>query len=987
MDLKQLNYHYNKFKFGEDNFHYLMKRRVKDILMVSSFYDAYIFEQDGRLSEQIFGEYKHLNLTTIPRITSVPTKEEALKKISIHNYDLVITMMRVGETIPFELSSAIKKLSPDTPVLLLLNNTGDINLIQKFPEKMVYIDNVFYWNGDSKLFLAMIKYVEDRWNCDFDTTVGLVRVILLVEDSINFYSSYLPLLYAEIMKQTQLLIDTEMNDMNKRLRMRARPKVLLANNYEDAIEIYSKYKEFIVCLISDIDFPKLNDDYLGAGLKLLNEIRHLNADLPILMQSANQDYQKEVLKKNASFIRKHDRNLMKDLKVFIKTNLGYGDFVFKDEKNNIYGKANTLKEFEKILAEIPDFSLLYHSRRNHFSSWLIAHGEFLVAKKIRPIGTSEFSSIDDLRNFLLNTFKEVKSLRARGKIINFDNAEFNLEDQIVKIAEGSLGGKGRGLAFMNSLLNSMEFDESYPEVNISIPATCIIGTNEFDNFIDLNNITPEISEKSDEDIERYFLQCKLSKELEDRLYNLILELKNPLAVRSSSLLEDSQAQPFAGIYSTYMLPNISEDIDERYDDLKNAIKLVYSSIFVKKARDYIENVNYMIAEEKMAIIIQEVTGSRFGNFYFPNFSGVAQSFNFYPTSDLNNSDGIATIAVGMGKSVVEGENTYRFCPKYPKKELLSGEYLVGNSQRDFYAIDLEDKEYDLLSGEDVCLKKVNVRNPMIKEALKDLVSYWDYNSKAFISGMFGEGMPVVTFENIVKYNKFPLANILEDILSIGEVAMGVPVEIEFAVNLQPNIQKIKKPTFYILQIRPLSINAEDVVIDAHEADPKDCLIFSNFSMGNGIVDDLTYIVYVKPDVFDNTKTIEIMNEIDAVNREMLQKDIHYILIGPGRWGSRDRFLGIPTAFSNISMAKVIVEVGLENFRVDPSQGTHFFHNILSMNIGYVSVPYGVNNNILNWDKLDKIEVVEETKYIKVVKTEKAMIVKMDGKRGLCYVRI
>lgn len=987
MDLKQLNYHYNKFKFGEDNFHYLMKRRVKEILMVSSFYDAYIFEQDGRLSEQIFGEYKHLNLTTIPRITSVPTKEEALKKISVHHYDLVITMMRVGETIPYELSSEIKKISPDTPILLLLNNTGDINLIKRLPEKMVHIDNVFYWNGDSKLFLAMIKYVEDQWNCDFDTTVGLVRVILLVEDSINFYSSYLPLLYSEIMKQTQLLIDTEMNDMDKRLRMRARPKVLLAHNYDDAIQIYDKYKEFIVCLISDIDFPKKDDDYLGAGIKLLNEIRSLNADLPILMQSANQDYQEQVLSKNASFIRKHDRNLIKDLKYFIKTNLGYGDFIFKDEKGNQYGKANTLKEFEEILVDVPNLSLLYHSKKNHFSSWLIAHGEILVAKKIRPIRTTEFASIDDLRSFLLNTFKEVKSLRARGKIINFDNAEFKLEDQIVKVSEGSLGGKGRGLAFMNSLLNSMEFDESYPEVNISIPATCIIGTNEFDNFIDINNITPDISENSDEEIEKHFLECKLSKDLEEKLYKIIQELINPLAVRSSSLLEDSQAQPFAGIYSTYMLPNSSNDIIERYQDLTNAVKLVYSSIFIKKARDYIENVNYVIAEEKMAIIIQEVAGSKFGNYYFPNFSGVAQSFNFYPTSDLKNSDGIATIAVGMGKSVVEGENTFRFCPKYPKKELLSGEYLVGNSQKDFYALDLSNSTYDLLSGEDACLKKIHINNPIIKPALKEILSYWDFNSETFISGMFGDGMPVVTFDNIVKYGRFPLAAIIEDILSIGEVAMGVPVEIEFAVSLEANAQKLAKATFYILQIRPLSINSEEVIINSSEANPEECLLYSKYSMGNGIIRNLKHLVFVKPETFDNTATIEIMSEIDAINKEMVENDQHYVLIGPGRWGTRDRFLGIPTAFSNISMAKLIVEAGLENFRIDPSQGTHFFHNILSMNIGYVSVPYGEENNIINWDKLEALEIIKETKYFKVVKADQPLTIKLDGKRGICFVRI
>lgn len=986
MDLKQLNYHYNKFKFGEDNFHHLMKRRVKDILMVSSFYDAYTFEQDGRLSEQIFGEYKHLNLTTIPKITSVPTKEEALRKIANHKYDLVITMMRVGETIPYQLSSAIKRLSPDTPVLLLLNNTGDINLIKKFPDEMKYIDNVFYWNGDSKLFLAMMKYVEDIWNCDFDTRVGLVRVILLVEDSINFYSSYLPLLYTEIMKQTQILIDAEMNDMSKRLRMRARPKVLLAKNYEDAVRLYKKYEEYIVCLISDIDFPKRGKKHRGTGIELLTAIRKINADLPILMQSSNKDYKEVVLNKKASFVRKHDRNLIKDLKLFITTNLGYGDFIFKDEDEKVYGKANSLTEFEQVLSIIPERSLLYHSTRNHFSSWLIAHGEFLVAKRIRPLKTTEFPSIDELRSFLLNTFKEVKLLRARGKIINFDNADLTREDQIVKIAEGSLGGKGRGLAFMNSLLNSMEFDEGYPEVNISIPVTCIIGANEFDAFIDLNEITPDITENSDLEIQKFFLSCKLAEGLQKRLYKVASDLSNPLAVRSSSLLEDSQAQPFAGIYSTYMLPNSSADINIRYKDLTDAVKLVYSSIFVKRAREYIENVNYMVAEEKMAVIIQEVTGFKYGDYFFPNFSGVAQSFNFYPTSDLKNSDGIATLAVGLGKSVVEGENNFRFCPKYPKKELLSQDYILGNSQKEFYVIDLVKTDYDLLSGEDACLKKVSINNKDIKPALKDIIAYWDRNHNTFNYGLFAEGIPVVTFDNIVKYDRFPLPSILENLLSIGEIAMGVPVEIEFAVNLQPNKQKIKASTFYILQIRPLSINAEDVVINSTEAKPEDCLVYSKHSMGNGVISDLKHIVYVKPELFDTTATIEIMDEINAINKEMLANDTNYVLIGPGRWGSRDRFLGVPVAFSSISNAKVIVEAGLENFRVDPSQGTHFFHNILSMNIGYVSVPYGTDDNIVNWKMLDELKVIADKKYTRVVKTTKPLIIKLDGKRGMCFIK-
>lgn len=987
MNLKELNYHYKKFKFGEDNFHELMKKRVKEILLVSSFYDAYIFEQDGRLSEQIVGEYKQLNLSTAPRITSVPTKEEALRKVSTNNYDLVITMMRIGETIPYELSTSLKQICPDIPILLLLNNAADINLIKKFPEKLKAIDNVFLWNGDCKIFLAMIKYVEDKWNIDHDTKIGMVRIILLVEDSINFYSSYLPLLYSLVMRQTQLLIETELNDINKRLRMRARPKVVLVHNYEDALHFYKKYKEYVVCLISDIDFPKDDDQYLGAGIKLLTHIRRKNQDIPILMQSSNNDYKDEVISKEASFLQKRDRKLLPKLTAFIKQNLGYGDFIFKDEEDNYYAKATTLRQFEKTLTKIPDKSLLFHSNRNHFSSWLIAHGEFLVAKRIRPIRFDSFAEVSLLREFLKKTFKEVKSLRAKGKIIDLTNADIQEEDQIVRISEGSLGGKGRGLAFMNTLLNSMEFDKKYETVNISIPATCIIGTNEFDNFIEINGITTDISEYSDEYIQKYFIKCDLSKILQKQLKQVISEIFSPIAVRSSSLLEDSQAQPFAGVYSTYMIPNSHTDTELRYKDLTDAVKLVYSSIFIAKARAYIENVNYMIAEEKMAVIIQEVTGERHGDYYFPNFSGVAQSYNFYPTSDLKNSDGLATLAVGLGKSVVEGENNLRFCPKYPQKNLLTPEYLVGNSQRTFYALNLAKTDIDLLKGEDATLEKVSIRNPIVAPAIKDIVTLWDYNSGNFSYGMFATGMPIVTFENIIKYKKLPLSDILQDVLEIGEIAMGVPVEIEFSVTLGDNQHKLPQPTFYILQIRPLTINSEEIFIDYDEIIPEECLLYSTFSMGNGLIKDVDHILYVKPDSFDNTETVQIQEEIDVINKAMVASDTQYLLIGPGRWGSRDRFLGVPTTFSNISNAKVIVEAGLENFRVDPSQGTHFFHNILSMNIGYICAPFGIKENSVRWDILETFETVMESQYVKLVKTTRKMKIKMDGKRGIGFVRI
>jgi len=591
MDLKEINYYYNKFKFGEDNFHNLMKKRVREILLVSTFYDAFIFEQDGQLSEQIHGEYQQLNLSTAPRITSVPTGEEAIKTLQNRKFDLVITMMRIGEVDPFKLSEYIKNNFPDLPVLLLLHSTADIPLITQ--NKSKFIDDVFLWNGDSKIFLAMIKYIEDKRNLETDTRIGLVRVILLIEDSIHYYSRFLPILYAEIMNQTQKLITEEVNDINKRLRMRARPKVILVHNYDDAIKIIEEYREYLISVISDVKYLRSGKEDSQAGIRLLSKVRNDKFDIPMLLQSSEVENREKAKKLKVSFIHKNSKTLLNDLKEFIVRNLGFGDFIFRDKTGKKIDRAVTMQDFEEKLKTIPDESLIFHGSRNHFSAWLTAHGEFQIAKRIRHLKVENFKTSKELREFLISIFEEVQYIRNRGKIVNFSEKALSIKEGIVRLADGSFGGKGRSIAFLNSLLAAMEFEKGFPEVNINIPKTFVIGTKEFDYFLVHNNITYDITSYSDEKIAEIFLNGTLSNKLIYKLNLFVEKINYPLAVRSSGLLEDSQTQPFAGIYQTYMLPNNHPDKAMRFRQLTDAVKLVFASVFQETARQYIESINLL----------------------------------------------------------------------------------------------------------------------------------------------------------------------------------------------------------------------------------------------------------------------------------------------------------------------------------------------------------------------------------------------------------
>jgi len=985
MDLKELNYYYNKFKFGEDNFHELMKKKVNEILLVSTFYDAYIFEQDGRLSEQIHGEYMQLNLSTAPRITSVPTGIQALELLKTRDFDLVITMMRIGEISPFKLSKAIKKKYPDLPILLLLNVSNDVGMIDKESEEMKYIDNVFSWNGDSKIFLTMIKYVEDKWNVANDTEIGNVRVVILVEDSIHYYSMFHPLLYSEILKQTQRLISEELNDINKRYRMRGRPKVLLCHSFEEAISTFEQYKDYVIAIISDIRYNYQGKINPKAGIKLIRHMQMHKIECPILLQSSELENEKDALDLGVSFLNKNSKTLLRDLQQFVLKNLGFGDFIFRDKNGIELDRANSLDSFGEKLKTIIDESLIFHSVHNDFSAWLIAHGEFLFSKRLKTINVEDFEDIKDFRKTLIDIFKEVKHVRTRGKILQFDKNSLNIEEGIIRLAEGSFGGKGRGLAFLNSLFVSMDIEQKFKGVSVKIPKTCIIGTSEYDQFLEKNKIGSWLVDKSDIEIKEFFINCELSSELNFILNEYIEKVDYPIAVRSSGLLEDSQSQPFAGIYETFMLPNSNKDINIRLTQLRNAIKLVFASVFFKTARNYLESINYKLEEEKMAVIVQECVGDEFEGYYYPHFSGVGQSYNFYPTSYLKNSDGIVSLAAGLGKAIVEGDRTFRFSPKYPKMELLSQDELLGESQRELYAIDVTNQEFCLTEDEEGTVSKLKIRNVVKHKTLDHLISTWDIENDRLVDGSDMKGPKIVTFADIVKNNYFPLAKICEDILEIGENAMGVPIEIEFAVNLNKDIANGIKPTFYVLQIRPLTINTDEIYIDSDNLDMKQLFLYTSSGMGNGIISNINDIIFIDPDKFDRLKTIEMQQEIAHLNQKMKDLNRQYILIGPGRWGSRDRFLGIPVQWHEINKAKIIVETGMKDFIVDASQGTHFFHNLISMNTGYFTVPYDSKTDFIDWEWLKNQPIEEKMEYFIHIQTDDPTVIKMDGRNGISFI--
>ena len=897
---------------------------------------------------------------------------------------MVILTMRIDEISPFELSEKIRAANNSIPILLLLNDNSEINLIREKQSRLCF-DKIFVWNGDSKIFLAMIKYIEDKINAVKDTKIGLVRVILMVEDSIQDYSGYLPILYTEIMKQTQRIIaDEHLDEMKKLLRMRARPKLLMAESYEQAVEIIDTYQDYLLCVISDIKFPKNGERNEKAGLELIDYVRTKTKHLPILLQSADPENESRAAQIGTIFLNKNSKSLTRELTDFIFRYLGFGDFIFRDAGGTPIDRARSMGEFKELLLKVPDSSLVYHANHNHFSGWLMARGEIQIAKNLQPVQVSDFPTYSGLREHLIGVFQAVQDSKTRGKVIQFSETALDTEFQVLRLAEGSLGGKGRGMAFLHMLIANCELNQVVPEANILIPQTSVVATEEYDRFIEHNRLADLFGSDADfSEVKRRFVQGSLSPGLREKLSLLLQKITGPLSIRSSGIFEDSLSQPFSGIYDTFMLPNNHPDLKQRLCDLEQAIKLVYASIFSASARAYFDAIGYKIGDEKMAVLIQGVVGSRHGRHYYPHFAGVAQSYNYYPLSYLKPEDGIAVLGFGLGKYVIDGEKAYRFCPKFPKLEFVTPEDQLQQTQTSFYSLNMERDQVQLASGDDATLTRMDIAAAQDHGTLDSCISTWDYQNNRLQVGGSYQGPKVVNFANILKYESFPLARIIETVLDIVKSAMGTPVEIEFAVDL--NKDPDGKASFYILQIKPLLGDLEDFNLNLADTNRDQLFLYSEHAMGNGKVDELEDIVYVDPDTFDRSRTHSMAMELEQLNSGLKSKGRRYILVGPGRWGSRDPWLGIPVNWSHISNAKIIVEVELEDFKVDPSLGSHFFHNVTSMNIGYFDIPYQSKTDFIDWHWIKLQELKSRTEHLVHARSRRPMVVKMDGRKSISVI--
>ena len=984
-------------------YHALMPFRIKEVLIVSSLYDAFIIEEEGLIAELVIGEYQHLLLSSPPRVTRVSSGEKALSKIKKRRYDLVITMAKNIGMDPFKFGKKIKLIRPDLPVILLATDRADINQFQDEKIASSSIDKIFAWTGDPTLFLTIIKYIEDSINVRYDTITGNVQVLIMVEDSIYYYSMLLPILLTEVVQQTRHSLSDDLNEMQRLLRRRARPKIMLAETYEEAEYYYKKYKKYILGVLSDVSFKQKGRVNPIAGHEFLQMIRSNHPHLPLLMQSSEIKNQMKADELDAYFLNKNSPTLVQDFQHFLLNRLGFGDFVFllpkseKQSKKSLQeiglerihiqtteiARASNMKEFEEVLQKVPLESILFHSQRNHFSNWLMARCEFALAKELRPKKVSDFSDLNAMREYLIKVFNEARRNKQCGIITDFEGQKFEFDSSFTRLRGDSLGGKGRGLAFMRALLARYKLNEKYNNKVIKIPNSVVIGTLEFDRFVNDNDLYRffKNEEISDEEIAKEFIKCEICDELKENLRIILQHFKTPLAIRSSSLLEDYQNHPFAGMYDTYILPNNHKEDDIRLKQLCHAIKLIYASVFFNEPRSYAKSLSLKIEEEKMAIVIQELVGQEYNGKFYPTLSGIAKSYNFYPISHQTAEDGIANIAVGFGRAVVGGEKVFRFSPRYPdlNPDFSTPESALENSQRELYALDTSNPDIDLNQPKINKYKKFEIKE-IIKDGSLDLVaSTFDRNDGMIRDGLSDGGFPLITFAGILKYDAFPLAPILQDLLTIGQKGMGSPVEFEFAVNIDP--ENKTPPTFAILQIRPFVISKEKYDIDWDKIKQEQILMRSDRALGNGLIDSIRDIVYIPSEGFDSSKTVEIADEIGVINKKLVSSSSPYLLIGPGRWGTQDRWLGVPVRWGQISGVRVIAETALEDFNIKPSQGTHFFQNMISRGIGYIDIPLNSDGCFVDWSWLQKQTLKEKMKYVHHIQLSFPLIVKLDGKLG------
>jgi len=964
----------------------LMPRKVSNLLLVSSLYDYYTIIEDGRLSEMLYTEYLDLDLRFTPSIERVSTAEKALDKLRSERFDLIISMARVGDMNVGEFGRAVAAIDPQIPIVLLAGSSRELTILPRI-EDLPGIDSVFVWLGDVRLFLAIIKYIEDRLNAEHDAQTAGVKSIILIEDSVQFYSSYLPLLYMEILNQTRALSIESVNRAQKIMRMRARPKVLLARSIEESLQLFERHKQHLLGIIIDAAFPEGDKIDPQAGFRVARMLKEQAPDLPILMQSDMLNAQ-PAAELGLEFIDKNSPTLLADLRTFMQSRLGFGEFVFLDPEGAIISRVADLRTLEWAIQAVPEEHILRNVARNDFYMWLTARTEFDLAEAVRTIIRNAGENSNNIREQILLALRTYRQRSMSGVVAEYSSRTFEGGSGFVRIGAGSLGGKGRGLAFLNSLINKYQLEDRFNGVRIFIPPTAVLATGVFTRFMESSGLLSyALKESDDEKITQAFLEADFPPDVLDNLWNFIQWVRYPLAVRSSSLLEDASYQPFAGIYKTYMIPNNNDDPDIRLEELCDAIKMVYASTYHSDPKAYMESLPNRLEEEKMAVIIQQVVGKQYGSYLYPNFAGVGRSLNFYPLPGMKPEDGIVSVALGMGKTVVDGGRCVRFCPAYPQTpaQSFTPEEYLENSQHSFLALDLSSRQLSGAgSNSSFDLTSLDLKVAEQDGTLHPIGSVYSPDNNAIYDGVARPGIRLVTMAGVLKTSIFPLADIAAFMLKVGTAASSCPVEIEFAVNLSEDSSKPHE--FACLQIRPLVQGSEVQEVSIDGIEPQDAVCLSYKALGNGFIRNICDLVYVRKDDFDRAKTREVAEEIGELNLKLRQQKRPYVLAGPGRWGSADPWLGIPVKWAQISGAQCIIETGFEDMQVDPSQGSHFFQNIVSLGIGYLSVDMRKNaGDLIDFTWLDSQPAQAETRHLRHIAFPDPLRIVLNGRKNFGVV--
>lgn len=984
IDMKQL-------VLKDTSFANLMNKRILNVLLIATRYDAFMLEDDGRIDEQIFNEYTSLSLRYPPRFTQVSTEEEAVSVLSQIHFDLVICMPNMDNTDIFATANHIKSLYADIPIIVLTPFSREVTKrISKV--NLSSFDYIFSWLGNAQLLLAIIKLLEDRMNADDDIASVGVQTILLVEDSVRFYSSVLPYMYQYILQQSKEFSKEALNAHQQTLRMRGRPKILLARSYEEAEMLYNKYKNNMLGIVCDMSFDRNGEKDNLAGYKFACKVRNEDRFVPIIIDSSDSSCKVYADELKCSFVDKNSKTFPQDLRKKIKNNFGFGDFVIIDPRTHQeVMRITSLKDLQKKIYDIPDESLIYHLSHNHFSRYFYSHAIFPIAEFLKGIDVSDYKDMNEARQIIFEAIVSYRKMKNSGVVAVFEKDRFDEYSNFARIGDDSLGGKGRGLAFMGQMIkqSTLEFQDLFPKTIVRIPKTVVLATDIFDEFMETNELYEiALQDLPDDDILRYFLKASLPKRLIEDLMAFFDVLKTPIAIRSSSLLEDSHYQPFAGIYNTYMIPKF-EDKYEMLEKVSNAIKGVYASVFYKDSKAYMTATQNLIDQEKMAIVLQEVVGQNYGDRFYPTISGVARSLNFYPVGDEKPEDGIANIALGLGKYIVDGGTTLRFSPLHPNNILQTStlDFALKETQTRFYGLNLKSLATDQFSTDDAYnLLKLSVKDADPDGTLQYISSTYDPYDQALMEGYYpGKNRKVLTFVGVLQHDVFPLAGIVNFMLNLGQEAMGRPVEIEFAVNLEKNEENEVEGTFYFLQIRPIVDSKEMMEEDLTQIPMDDALLYSKHALGHGIANDVFDIIYVKTEEFNASNNQLIAYEIEKLNQQLVEEGKNYVLVGPGRWGSSDHWLGIPVKWPHISNARVIVESGLDNYRIEPSQGTHFFQNLTSFGVGYMTINPYINDGVFDEEFLNNTPSFQETKFLRHIRFEKPIVIKIDGKKNLGVV--